>query len=224
MKLPPARATIAIVVANAAVWLLIQMGGLGEVAAWSLGFIPRRMSDASIDQAILDLAAGSGHPHLVLVPAWLTPLTAAFTQLDFVHLAFNLVIVGFCGRFVELGLGSKGFVTLYLVGALAAAAAHYLSMPQSLVPAIGASGAGSAVIAAYALLYGSPRKITANRRVNRLLNIVWLAAAWIGLQLLIAYANTAVEGLSIAFMAHIGGFVAGLLLARPLLLLRYRNA
>jgi membrane associated rhomboid family serine protease len=56
-----------------------------------------------------------------------------------------------------------------------------------------------------------------------LFNIVWLAAAWIALQMLMFYATTG-AGLAIAIAAHIGGFIAGLLLARPLLLFRYRKA
>ena len=58
--------------------------------------------------------------------------------------------------------------------------------------------------------------------LNHLINIAWLAAAWIGIQLLFGYAG-ATGGMSIAIAAHIGGFLAGLALARPLLMSRYRR-
>jgi membrane associated rhomboid family serine protease len=63
----------------------------------------------------------------------------------------------------------------------------------------------------------------ANPRLATLLNALWLGAAWIAFQLLIGYTFEG-TALRIAIAAHIGGFLVGLLLAKPLLLLRYRNA
>jgi membrane associated rhomboid family serine protease len=88
---------------------------------------------------------------------------------------------------------------------------------------IGASGAVSAVIGAYSLLFGRNKVRIANHALAVAVNVVWLAAAWIGLQLLIGY-SFGTAGLRIAIAAHIGGFLAGLILARPLLLLRWRGA
>jgi membrane associated rhomboid family serine protease len=110
-----------------------------------------------------------------------------------------------------------------VVGAYAAAAAQFAANPFDISPMIGASGAISAVFGAYAMLFGRPRGFTAHPRIAMLLNILWLAAAWIALQMLMFYATTG-AGLAIAIAAHIGGFIAGLLLARPLLLFRYRKA
>ena len=131
-------------------------------------------------------------------------------------------MLGFCGRAVELAIGGWGIAWLYGIGGYAAAGAQYLAGPHSAVPVIGASGAASAVIAAYALLYGQRRALPTGWR-GGLINILWLAAAWIGLQLLLGVA-TGGTGLDVALAEHVGGFLAGLALARPLLLLRYRNA
>lgn len=223
MKLPPARATMGLLALNGLVWAIITIGGFGDLAAWTLGLVPGRFGHPDVDAAMIGYAREAGYPHFFLMPVWLTPLTSAITHVQPMHLAFNLLMIGFCGRFVELGLGAKGLVALYIAGALAAALAHYLWDPGALGPAIGASGAGSAIIAAYALLYGTPRPVTANRRLNRTINVAWLAAAWIGIQLLMGYANAG-SGAAISFMGHIGGFLAGLALARPLLLFRYRHA
>jgi membrane associated rhomboid family serine protease len=78
-------------------------------------------------------------------------------------------------------------------------------------------------VGAYALLYGKQRAAVSHERLNLLIHIAWLAAAWIGLQLLIGIATTT-GGLGIAIAAHIGGFLAGLALALPLLRWRYRGA
>jgi membrane associated rhomboid family serine protease len=91
---------------------------------------------------------------------------------------------------------------------------------------VGASGAISAILATYALLYGQ----RAVRRIGpfsaNFLRIMWLAAGWIILQLMIGLAS-ARGGLGdlgqIAIAAHIGGFLAGLVLTRPLLLWRFRK-
>ena len=88
---------------------------------------------------------------------------------------------------------------------------------------IGASGAVSAVIGAYSLSFGRPAPWTRSARFNRWLNILWLMAAWAVLQLMTGYI-AGQQGMMLATPAHIGGFVAGLLLQRPLLLWRYRSA
>ena len=95
--------------------------------------------------------------------------------------------------------------------------------PHSAVPMIGASGAISALVGAYALLYGQRRPSRLQPELARLLHIAWLAAGWIVIQLLLGFAS-ATEGVAIAVASHIGGFIAGLALARPLLRWRYRTA
>jgi len=209
MRLPPARATTAIAVATGAAWLLLTATRLQEQASILGAFIPARVSG-------LFTLSGS-------VPVWLTPLSALFLHGSLLHLGFNLLMLGFCGRYVEVALGLRGLILLYGIGAYSAAFGQYLMGPFDTSPMIGASGAISALLGAYALLYGQGRATLSNRRLNALVNIAWLAAAWIGLQLLVGLAMSD-EHATIAIGAHIGGFIAGLALARPLLLLRYRSA
>jgi len=155
--------------------------------------------------------------------AILTPLTATLVHAGFLHLAVNLLMLLFCGRAVEAILGGRGLLLLYLAGAYAAAAAHYLTGPHDPTPMVGASGAISAIIGAYAMLFGRNRVKVANPRLALWLNIFWLAAAWIGLQLLFGF-TFQTAGARLAVAAHIGGFLLGLMLAKPLLLLRWRGA
>jgi membrane associated rhomboid family serine protease len=91
------------------------------------------------------------------------------------------------------------------------------------VPWIGASGAVSAVVGAFSLSFGRPKQIVKSIRVNRWLNALWLLAAWVVIQVMMGIIAGG-QGIVIGTAAHIGGFIAGLLLQRPLLLWRYRNA
>ena len=214
MRLPPARATIAIVLVTALAWLSATSAGQDERVAQLAGFIPARWT--------------SGLAIAHAAPAWLTPLSATLVHGGLWHVAFNILMIGFCGRLVEASIGPLCLVVLYVVGAYAAAGAQWLIDPASVVPMIGASGAGSAVIAAYALLYSRQTVKNWGPIPGKLIHVLWLAAAWIGLQALIGLTSTGIPGIppgdSIGTAAHVGGFLAGLALARPLLLYHYRKA
>jgi membrane associated rhomboid family serine protease len=214
MRLPPPRGTIAIVAATSLAWAVAASAGLSAEVAMLAGFVPARIADAM--------------PVPGALPAALTPLGATFVHAGLLHLGFNMLILGFCGRFVEASIGPVLLVLLYAVGAYAAAGAQLAVDPHSVVPMIGASGAASAIIGAYALLYGHRQSSGWGPFSGLALHVAWLGAAWIGLQLLIALAGGGMPGLpvggSIAIAAHIGGFLSGLLLARPLLLFHYRDA
>jgi membrane associated rhomboid family serine protease len=214
MRLPPARATIAIVGATAFAWIVAASAGLSAEVATLAGFVPARIADG------LPVPGG--------VPTALTPISATFVHAGLMHVAFNMLLLGFCGRFVEASIGPGLFVLLYVVGAYAAAAAQYAVDPHSVVPMVGASGAISAIVGAYALFYGRRRTRGWGPFSGLTLHVLWLGVAWIGLQTLIALAGGGLPGVpaggAIAIAAHIGGFLAGLALARPLLLFRYRDA
>jgi membrane associated rhomboid family serine protease len=208
MRSQPPRATLMLGVAIAASYVLFGVAGQGDTAALLGGFIPARIG---------------GPPLTDGLPVWLTPLSACLLHGGIIHLVFNLLMLGYCGKETEVALGPIPIVTLFLVGAYAAAAMQYLADPHTTVPMIGASGAISAIVGAYAILYGRPRESKLSPKVARWVHIAWLAAAWTGLQLLVGYASR-LNGTGIAAGAHIGGFLAGLLMARPLLRWRYRSA
>ncbi len=204
-----ARVTLAIAGVTAIAWFLVWGLGLSDPAAVLGGFIPWRMQGVEGDDGF--------------VPAFLTPLTATLVHAGVMHILFNLLILLFCGRAVETIIGGRQLVILYGIGAYASAAAEYLADPQGTVPMIGASGAISAVLGAYAMMFGRNRVKVANPTLALWLNALWLAAGWIVLQLIVG-ATFQAKANPIAIAAHIGGFLAGLLLAKPLLLLRYRGA
>jgi membrane associated rhomboid family serine protease len=189
---------------------LITLFGFTGYAVTFAGFIPALASGATV----------AGDPGYML-PWWLTPLSATLVHAGFGHLLLNMVVLFYCGRQLEHALGSRAIWILYLVGAYVAAAGQWVLDPGSPVPLIGASGAISAIIAAYAALFGETRAKAFGPIPARVLHVLWLAAAWIGVQLLFALAGLGGE---IALGAHVGGFLIGLVLTRPLLLWRYRGA
>ena len=174
-----------------------------------LGVVPARLS------GLIDITPA--------VPTWLTPLTCTLAHGGALHLALNMLMLVWCGSQVERVLGSGSLVGLYVVGAYAAAIAQWIVNPVSPIPMIGASGAISAVIGAFALTFGQHKRIVRSPGLNRALNALWLLVAWVVLQVMTGYLAGA-QGFLLATPAHIGGFVAGLLLERPLLLWRYRKA
>lgn len=205
----PRTATVIITIVTAACWLLAELLGAQNRADIIMGVIPARLS------GLLQIAPA--------VPAWLTPLTATLVHGGLLHVALNLLMLVWCGTQVERILGAGPMLLLYAVGAYTAAIAQWLVAPLSPTPMIGASGAISAVIGAFALSFGQQKKLVRSPALNRSLNALWLLAAWIVLQVMTGLlAGT--QGFLLATPAHIGGFIAGLLLQRPLLLWRYRNA
>ena len=207
MKLRPTATTILTVV-TAAVYFIIALSGSAQEASLGLGFIPARLS---IDAPWPALAV------------WLTPLSATLVHGGLLHLAMNLLLLAWCGREVERILGPASVLVLYVAGAYAAAAGQYALEPMSLVPMVGASGAISALIGAFALSFSKPKPIVRSFRLNRALNTLWILAAWIVLQWMTAYLM-GMQGVMVATGAHVGGFLAGILLQKPLLLWRYRRA
>ena len=208
MKTAPPKMTMTIAAVTVVSFVLLTAIGKLQTAAAVGGFIPARLSGLTVIGAL---------------PIWLTPLSATLLHGGAMHIGFNLLMLLYCGREDEVAIGPAGIVVLYVVGAYAAAAAQYVVGPHSLVPMVGASGAISALVGAYAMLYGQRRPSKYSPEVARWLHIVWLAAAWLVVQLLLGLVSRT-EGMAIAAAAHIGGFIAGLVLARPMLAWRYRKA
>ena len=205
----PRTATIAIAIVTAVVWLITALMGADSRAAMIMGVVPARLS------GLIEVTPA--------VPAWLTPLSSTLVHGGALHLALNLLMLIWCGTKVERILGPGPIIFLYIVGAYTAAIAQWLSSPVSPTPMIGASGAISAIIGAFALSFGQQKRLVSSPSLNRTLNALWLLAAWVVLQIMTGLL-AGVQGFLLATPAHIGGFIAGLLLQRPLLLWRYRSA
>ena len=154
----------------------------------------------------------------------LTPFSAMFIHGGWVHLIGNMVFLWVFGDNVEDAMGHTRYLVFYVVAGLAATAAQTAASAGDLVPAIGASGAIAGVLGAYLVLY--PRATVAAILPIFLLfwvpfyvPAVFLIGLWFVMQLLngaAALASTDVvnAGGGVAWFAHIGGFVAGVVLVR----------
>lgn len=204
-------ATAAILLLTVAVSLFVTLSPFSAQIEVLAGFMPARLSGTVV------------FPDVLAVPVWLTPLSCALIHAGVLHLGMNMLMLGFTGRETERALGPAGLVILYLVGAYAAALAQWAADPLSQAPMVGASGAASAVVGAYSLLYGQSKAKAIGPIPARVVHIAWLAIAWTLVNLLMATAFLR-GGVAIAAAAHIGGFFAGLALAGPLLRWRWRKA
>lgn len=165
-----------------------------------------------------------------LVPAELTRgeetytlLTSMFMHAGWMHLAGNMLFLWIFGDNLEDMFGHVGFLAFYLICGVAADMAHILPDPSSQVPLVGASGAIAGVMGGYLLLFPKAK-------VDVLLIFIvffrvfslaaWIVlAAWFAMQIF-SGVSTPTEGGGVAYWAHAGGFVAGILLALPFFLKR----
>ncbi len=217
----PAIITVAIIAANALVFIFLQGAGAQGPLARSvceLGLIP--------GEILRSVKPGSGvalAPGVVCMveaaPKYWTILTSMFTHGGWFHLIGNMLFLWVFGNNIEDATGHGKFLIFYLLCGVAAAATQTLISPHSIVPMVGASGAISGVLGAYLLLY--PRV-----RVHTLIILpiyittvaipAWVMLGyWALLQLIGGLGSlTQLEQGGVAFFAHVGGFVAGLLLVR----------
>lgn len=156
--------------------------------------------------------------------SWVTPVTSMFLHGGLLHLGSNMLFLHVFGDNVEDVLGRGRFVLFYLLCGLGAVAGQIMVNPSSMIPMIGASGAISGVLAGYVTLFPHARVVTLIP-IFIFIHFVELPAAifivlWFLLQLVQGYLALGMiaEGVGgVAWFAHIGGFLAGLLFIRLLL-------
>ena len=154
------------------------------------------------------------------VPVYGTILTSMFVHGGLFHLAGNMLYLWIFGDNVEDRLGRFRFLLFYLLSGLAAAAAQILSDPHSQIPMVGASGAISGVLGAYLLLYPHARVVTLVFfgwfvRVIEIRALIVLGF-WIVVQLVSGLLTWGAQVGGVAWFAHVGGFIAGLVMVIPL--------
>ena len=205
--------TVAILVSCvlAFLWQLLQAPHTQELLVMNLGVTPAAL-----------LGDFRPSPPLYSPPPWVTLITSMFLHGGWMHLIGNMLYLWIFGNNVEDAMGHARFVGFYLLCGIAAALIQALINPASTVPMIGASGAISGILGAYLLLYPRARVLVllpfgALTHLVRLPALVVLGF-WFVLQIVNSLlANT---GGGVAWGAHIGGFVTGLVLIP---LFKYRD-
>src|SRR5689334_12877898 len=160
-------------------------------------------------------------PDVALIPPWASVLTSMFMHGGFWHLAGNMLYLWIFGNNLEDAMGHVRFLLFYVLCGAAAVFAFVLPNPVSEMPMVGASGAISGVLGGYLLLFPRARVLLGLPLGFIVIGIgrfpaIWVLAAWFLMQLLLgglsAIQSTNQSQGGIAFGAHIGGFIAGLLL------------
>jgi membrane associated rhomboid family serine protease len=154
-------------------------------------------------------------PDIVLSPRALMILTSMFLHADLLHLGGNVLYLWIFGNNVENAMGSFRFTLFYLLCGAIGALGYGLLDPRSTVPMIGASGAIAGVLGAYLLLYPYARVLIflpfgISSRIIRL-PAFWVLWFWFIFQLMSFTLSEGQEG-GVAWIAHIGGFLAGMAL------------
>ena len=179
----------------------VSLGAAQHEAVLAFGMVPARLFGAPEAFGLPDM-----------VPAWLTTISSMFLHGGFMHLAGNMLYLWIFADNVEDSIGRGKFVVFYVLCGIAAALAQALVDPASAVPMIGASGAIAGVLGAYLLLH--PRANVSCligffiffRTVN--VPAFLVLGGWLALQ----FVNLGQVGSNVAYVAHIGGFVAGMAL------------
>jgi membrane associated rhomboid family serine protease len=181
-----------------------QLGQNEEAVAYGLGMIPALLFGYA------ELPRGAQ-----MIPPWATLFTSMFLHGGLLHLGGNMLFLWIFGNNIEDLLGRGRFLLLYLASGAAAALAQALADPMSQVPMVGASGAVAGVLGAYLITY--PR---ANVHVFMWIIIFfWIVTVpawimlgfWFVMQLFSGLGTERGEP-GVAFWAHVGGFIAGILL------------
>jgi membrane associated rhomboid family serine protease len=149
-------------------------------------------------------------PELVVLPSGLTLLSSMFLHSSWMHLFGNMAFLWVFGDNVEDSMGHWRFLLFYCACGMLASLTHAFAGSESISQLIGASGAVSGVLAAYLLLHPRVKVIIlVLMRLPLRLRAYWVIGAWIGLQV---YNIATGTGGHVAWWAHIGGFVTGLVL------------
>jgi membrane associated rhomboid family serine protease len=183
-----------------------SLGLQGErLAFFQYGFVPANASGAA-----------PLPPGLAVLPAWATMITAMFLHGGWMHLGGNMLYLWIFGDNVEDSMGSLRFACFYVLCGVAAALAQYMIDPSSRVPMVGASGGIAGVLGAYFVLHprAAVRTFILIIIFVRFINLpAWLVlGVWIGGQFVAVPSALAGADGGVAYFAHIGGFIAGMVL------------
>jgi membrane associated rhomboid family serine protease len=156
-------------------------------------------------------------PPTIPVPFWSTLFTSMFLHAGWMHLGGNMLYLWIFGDNLERVMGHGRFLVFYLICGIAAGVAQIVASGASNIPSLGASGAISGVLGGYILLFPNNRVRVLTRGGIASVPALVVLGLWIVIQLISGVGSivaSAAESGGVAYMAHIGGFVAGLLLVK----------
>jgi len=201
--------TVVLIILNVLAFLLeLGQGSEGAlqsfIQAW--GVVPR------------EYTTGHDIAPTIPLPFWTTLLTSMFLHGGWMHLGGNMLYLWIFGDNLEKVMGHARFLIFYLVCGIAAAITHIVFSGGSAVPTIGASGAISGVLGGYLILFPKNRVRVLTRGGIMSVPALVVLGFWIVIQLVSGFGSvaTTAETGGVAYLAHVGGFFAGMLLVKPM--------
>ncbi len=209
----------AIIGLNILVFLLFQQLGSNDQFDYAYALVPKEITtgvDISGVQNITN-SAGQVLGQIQLfkssLPVYFNFLSSMFMHGDITHIFGNMLFLWIFGDNIENLIGHVRYGVFYLVCGIAAALAQIILGPESLIPMLGASGAISGVLGAYMLLFPTRRVRALIFQIYTTVPAYVALGLWIGYQIVVGYLTPSDTG-GVAYAAHIGGFVAGLVLIK----------
>lgn len=206
--------TYALIAINVVVWLL-ELGG-GERFINGYSAVPFEITNNTDLVGTQTVEAGGQRIPIELYagpkPIYLTLLSSMFMHASWMHIIGNMVYLWIFGDNIEDRFGRVKFIAFYLICGLAASAAHIVFSADSVIPSLGASGAIAGVLGSYLILF--PRRqvrVLVARQIVKMPAFIVLGL-WIALQIFSQIGVSGGQSSGVAYLAHIGGFVAGVIL------------
>jgi membrane associated rhomboid family serine protease len=210
--------TYIIIGLNILVYLIFQQINANESFDGAFSLVPREVTSGVDLVGSIDVKSETGKilgqiNHFANpISVYFNFLSSMFMHGSIMHIGGNMLFLWIFGDNIENRIGHFRFAVFYVITGLIAALAHILTDTSSVIPMLGASGAISGVLGGYLLLFPNKqvRAIMFSFMMTTVPAFIALGA-WIGLQLLQSYLGA---GGGVAYMAHIGGFIAGLVLIK----------
>jgi membrane associated rhomboid family serine protease len=212
----PALVTLALIALNIVVFLVFQGGGSDNEFTYAYSTIPQEVT-TGVDLTTPQPITIDGETYAVPQapgpdPIQLTLLTSMFMHGDILHIGGNMLFLWVFGDNIEHRVGRLKYLLFYLLAGIVASLAQVAVNPGSVIPSLGASGAISGVLGAYLILFPGNRVLVFLLRFLVRVPAIVAIGMWALLQLVLGGSQifSGAEGGGVAYMAHIGGFVFGL--------------
>lgn len=204
---------------NVLVFVLLQQFGSNDAFSYAFSLVPKEVTTGVDLSGVIPVTNSAGQvlgeiQHFQTpLPVYFNFLSSMFMHGDIMHIFGNMLFLWIFGDNLENLLGHLRFAVFYLVCGFAAALAQVVMEPSSAIPMLGASGAISGVLGGYLVLF--PQRQVRAIIFNFLTTVPAFVALglWIGYQILLGFLAPAGQG-GVAYAAHIGGFIAGVVLIK----------
>ena len=206
--------TYILIAVNVLVWLFELSGGERFINGYSA--IPFEITHGTDLVTTQSVVVGGQSISIPMYPGptpiYLTLLTSMFMHASWMHIIGNMLYLWIFGDNIEDRIGHAKFLVFYLVCGFAASAAQIVFSANSVIPSLGASGAIAGVLGAYLILF--PKKNVRVLFARQVVNMpaFMVLGLWIVLQVVSQVGVSGGQSSGVAYLAHIGGFIAGVIL------------